>query len=63
MSAVDSLAAKRTLIIVSHHMRTLRRADVVHHIEQGRIVASGPIARFGGMFGADTESAPIKGAL
>ena len=57
MSAIDNIASKRTLIIVSHHLRTLRRADVVHQIEQGRIVASGPVSRFGEVLGAENEPA------
>ncbi len=43
LQAIDQLAGQRTLIVVAHRPTTLRRADVVHMIDGGRIVASGSL--------------------
>ena len=43
MAAVDRLAGERTLIIIAHRPGALRRANVVHLLERGRIVASGTL--------------------
>lgn len=51
MTAIDDLAGHRTLIIIAHRPTTLRRADVVHLLEGGRIVASGPVGQFASAFG------------
>lgn len=53
LQAVDGLSGKRTIIIVAHRGSTLRRADVVHMLENGRIIASGPVDKFTSMLGAD----------
>jgi ABC-type bacteriocin/lantibiotic exporter with double-glycine peptidase domain len=60
ISAIDNLAMKRTLIIISHRAATLRYADVVHLLENGRIAASGPIDRFAPMFGPSGEPGSHK---
>ena len=44
MAALDSLAGDRTLILIAHRLASLERADVVHVLDSGRIVASGPLA-------------------
>jgi ABC-type bacteriocin/lantibiotic exporter with double-glycine peptidase domain len=62
MSAIDSLAGHRTLIIVSHRAPTLRRADQVHLLDERHIVASGPLDRFAALFssGEIEEIAPAR---
>lgn len=53
MRALESLAGKRTLIMIAHRLTTLRHADVVLLMEEGRITASGKLdevaARLGGV--------------
>ncbi|KQP55091.1 ABC transporter ATP-binding protein [Methylobacterium sp. Leaf108] len=44
MAALDALAGRRTLILIAHRLASLERADTVHVLEAGRIVASGPPA-------------------
>ena len=44
MTAIDALAGQRTLILIAHRLASLERADVVHVLDAGRIVASGPLA-------------------
>lgn len=44
MKAIDNLAGTRTIIMIAHRLSTLRRADVVHLMDQGRVIASGPLA-------------------
>lgn len=44
MAALDALAGDRTLILIAHRLASLERADVVHVLDAGRIVASGPLA-------------------
>lgn len=44
MAALDALSGKRTLILIAHRLASLERADVVHVLDGGRIVASGPLA-------------------
>jgi len=39
--AVDRLAQGRTLIVVAHRLATVKRADVIVVLDQGRIVATG----------------------
>jgi ABC-type multidrug transport system fused ATPase/permease subunit len=63
LSAIDGLASKRTLIIVSHNVGTLRRADIVHQIEKGRIVASGSVEHFAALVGAESAPASLKAVL
>jgi ATP-binding cassette, subfamily B, bacterial PglK len=54
LAAIDAMAGTRTILIISHRSSTLRRADVVHFLERGRIVLSGPPERFAQMLGADS---------
>ncbi|KQT77935.1 ABC transporter ATP-binding protein [Methylobacterium sp. Leaf466] len=44
MAALDALTGRRTLILIAHRLASLERADTVHVLEAGRIVASGPPA-------------------
>ncbi len=39
--ALDALAAERTTIVIAHRLATVRDADLIVVLEQGRIVASG----------------------
>lgn len=42
MEALGALGGTRTIIMIAHRLTSLRRADTVHVVEDGRIVASGP---------------------
>ena len=44
MGALGALGGTRTIIMIAHRLTSLRRADTVHVLEDGRIVASGPPA-------------------
>ena len=44
MAALDALSGQRTLILIAHRLASLERADVVHVLDQGRVVASGPLS-------------------
>ena len=39
--AIEDIAGSFTVVVVAHRLSTIRRADVVHVMEQGRIVQSG----------------------
>jgi len=39
--AFERLAKERTVIVVAHRLRSVYRADIIHVMQQGRIVASG----------------------
>ena len=41
MEAVSSLAAERTIFMIAHRLSTVRKADQIHVMRQGRIEASG----------------------
>ncbi|WP_375462869.1 ABC transporter ATP-binding protein [uncultured Methylobacterium sp.] len=43
MTALGALAGQRTLIMIAHRLSSLEAADVVHVLEAGRLVASGPL--------------------
>ena len=40
--AVDALSAGRTTLIVAHRLATVKKADRIVVLDQGRIVATGP---------------------
>ncbi len=42
MRSLRALSGRRTLILIAHRLSTLEGADVVHLLEGGRLVASGP---------------------
>lgn len=52
LGAIERLNGKRTVIVIAHHLSTLRQANVVHMIENGRIVGTGPTEKFELFFGA-----------
>jgi ATP-binding cassette, subfamily B, bacterial PglK len=41
MEVIDGLAANLTIIMIAHRLSTVRRADCIHLLNRGRIVASG----------------------
>ena len=45
MGALGALSGTRTIILIAHRLTSLRRADTVHVLEAGRLVASGPPER------------------
>lgn len=55
MDAIAALHGRITIIIVAHRLSTVRNADLVHVLEEGRLVESGGwddlVAR-GGRFSA-----------
>ncbi|KAB1070107.1 ABC transporter ATP-binding protein [Methylobacterium planeticum] len=44
MEAMADLAGSRTLILIAHRLTSLARTDIVHVLDAGRLVASGPLA-------------------
>lgn len=40
-SAIEGLHGRTTILIITHRLSTIRRADVIHVLEQGRLVESG----------------------
>jgi ABC-type multidrug transport system fused ATPase/permease subunit len=59
LEAIDNLAGKKTVIVIAHRASTLRQADIVHIIENGRIAGSGPVDKFTSLFGVqDATSVP-----
>ncbi|MFJ7436541.1 ABC transporter ATP-binding protein [Methylorubrum thiocyanatum] len=42
MAALGALGGTRTIIMIAHRLTSLRHADMVHVVAEGRIVASGP---------------------
>mgnify|MGYP001118838190 CR=1 FL=1 len=40
-ASIDELKGKITVIIIAHRLSTIRNADVIHVMEQGRVVESG----------------------
>lgn len=41
MTAIDRARAGRTFVIVAHRLDTVKRCDVIHVLEDGRVAASG----------------------
>lgn len=41
LTGLERLTAGRTVIVVAHRLSTLRRADRIYVIEQGRVVDAG----------------------
>ena len=53
--AIESLAGRMTVLIITHRLATIRAADVIYVMDGGRIVESGgfePLMRRGGLFSA-----------
>ncbi|MEM6769795.1 MAG: ABC transporter ATP-binding protein, partial [Bacteroidota bacterium] len=42
MMSLDNLPSGLSIIIIAHRISTVQRADVIHLVEQGKIIASGP---------------------
>jgi ATP-binding cassette, subfamily C, bacterial len=40
--AIDELHGHMTILVITHRLSTVRRADVIYVLEQGRLVESGP---------------------
>jgi len=41
MNAIRQLSHKLTIIMIAHRLNTVKNCDVIHYIDQGRIVSSG----------------------
>ncbi len=41
-NAIENLHGRMTILLISHRLSTIRGADVIHVIEEGRVVESGP---------------------
>ena len=39
--AIEELRGRLTILVISHRLSTIRGADVIHVLEQGRLVESG----------------------
>jgi ATP-binding cassette subfamily C protein len=39
--AIEQLRGKMTIVVISHRLATIRSADLIHVVNQGRIAASG----------------------
>ena len=54
--AIDALHGHMTILVITHRLSTVRRADVIYVLEQGRVVESGPwdalLAKADGQFRA-----------
>lgn len=44
MDAIQNLAGKKTIILVAHRLTTLKKCDVIYHLERGSIVDQGTYA-------------------
>ena len=40
-SAIQRLHGEMTIVIITHRLSTIRNADVIHVLDEGRLVASG----------------------
>jgi ABC-type multidrug transport system fused ATPase/permease subunit len=41
MQAIDTLQGTKTIIVIAHRLSTLRKCDVIYHMEKGKVVESG----------------------
>ena len=48
MEAIDSLHGAKTMIIIAHRLTTIRNADIIYEVENGRIVERSKDEVFGG---------------
>ncbi|WP_019906500.1 ABC transporter ATP-binding protein [Methylobacterium sp. 77] len=67
MAALSTLAGKRTLILIAHRLTSLAGADVVHVLDEGRLIASGApdiiLPRLAAEFTALDDAVPVQGTL
>lgn len=45
MKALETLAGKKTIIMIAHRLTTVQSCDTIYMMERGRVVASGPYDR------------------
>jgi ABC-type transport system involved in cytochrome bd biosynthesis fused ATPase/permease subunit len=53
MEAINNLAARKTVLLITHRLANARRADAIAVLDQGRLAASGPhedLIRQGGIY-------------
>jgi len=55
--SVDAYRGSKTLIIIAHRLSTIKNCDVIHVLDQGRVVESGPFAALLGRNGKFAEMA------
>jgi ATP-binding cassette, subfamily B, bacterial PglK len=41
MQAIDALLGTKTIILIAHRLSTLRKCDIIYHLERGKIVDAG----------------------
>jgi ABC-type multidrug transport system fused ATPase/permease subunit len=44
IEAIQTLAHKLTIIMIAHRLNTVKNCDLIHYIDDGRVVASGTFA-------------------
>jgi subfamily B ATP-binding cassette protein MsbA len=49
--SIEALKGRLTVIIIAHRLATVRQADVIHVLEQGRVVESGSFEELNGLEG------------
>jgi ATP-binding cassette subfamily C protein len=57
--AIENLHGRMTILVITHRLSTIRRADVIHVLEAGRLVESGgwdELLLRGGRFAALCEA-------
>nr|WP_281396707.1 ABC transporter ATP-binding protein [Roseospira visakhapatnamensis] len=65
-TALDRLGTGRTTVVVAHRLATVRTADLIHVMDQGRVVESGPhetLLATGGLYAAlwSSQGEPSSG--
>jgi ATP-binding cassette subfamily C protein len=56
LRAVQNLRGRVTVVVITHRLSTIRDADLVHVVEQGRVVESGTWAELAGKRGGAFEA-------
>jgi ABC-type multidrug transport system fused ATPase/permease subunit len=60
----DSIAAlkhDKTIIVIAHRLSTIRDADMIHYVEEGKILASGTLAQIREQIPAFERQALLSG--
>ena len=39
--AIENIAHKTTIVVIAHRLSTVRRADIIYVMEEGRVIESG----------------------